>query len=195
MSPQQKDRTLLWLLVTGFALMALVLLALRWAWNRDVTRARHLRDLEAQLAQTALHQRDTVVVLRERYRTDTLWRTKTSVVYRQAVQRLDSAPPLVTARGDSVRVDTTQVVRDFRLACSDALAARDTVISVCEQRLEAQRRLAVTDSSRQAVRYRALQLESKTVARDARRQGRVQGAVGTVLVLALAGFAVKQLHF
>jgi hypothetical protein len=189
------DSAVRWLLLTAFVLWALVAGALWWVHHRQAVTAGRLRAREDSLRVAEAGQARVVVHLDTVYRQDTVWRTRTTVLYRAATQQLATAPAVVTAHGDSLRADTLPQVRHVVQACTEALAARDTVVSVCEQRLAAQRALALTDSTRQAVRYGALQLESRAVARKAQHRGRVQGALGAVLVLVAAGFAVHQLRF
>jgi hypothetical protein len=183
-----------WLAVLTFALLGLATLGLYWVRHRDEVSAAKFRAVTDSLrvAERVLH--DTLTVLGERYRVDTVRVRETTTVYRERLKLIDTGR-VVTAHADTIKLDTLAPVKAVVLACTNALATRDTVISVCEQRVAAMRLLFVADSTRQTLLTAHLTADVRRAERRGVGRGRRQGALLTTLALVALAAGLHQLRF
>ena len=133
---------------------------------------------------------DTVLVLQERAKVAAAQVAKTDTVYRERVKQLAGAT-IVTEHHDTVYLDTVRQVQNVTLACTQTIAARDTAMTLCEQRLAALRSLFVTDTVRRAAEIVHLGQEVSRQRRAGRRQGWLQGATVGAAAMVLVRYVLK----
>jgi archaellum component FlaF (FlaF/FlaG flagellin family) len=185
-----KDRTVALLTALTFVMLALGALALWWVRHREaVSDARYQRVQDSlTVAEGRLH--DTVTVLQSRAAEAAVAVARTDTVYRERIKVLASAT-IVTEHHDTVYLDTVAPVRAAVLSCRETIAARDTALSVCAQRVAALRSLFSTDSLRQAATIVHLGQDVGRAKAAGRRQGWVQGAIVAVSAVLLVRAVLK----
>jgi hypothetical protein len=177
----------------AFVLLALAAGALWWGRARERATSERYRAQIAALAAARDSARLAVARVDTVYYADTVRLRETVTRWRERAAAIDAAPPVVTARGDSVRIDTLAPVVALRLACDQMQTAAATALSTCEQRVRAIQALRVADSGLAAVTLADLRHTATAERRRASRQGFRRGAIVGALLTAGATVALRQL--